>query len=489
MASRIPPRTANAIAQKPENSIDIATPPSRHATPATTRTNPGRGCSIATSRSASAGGMRPARRAAAKTASCAIRTPMPSAATSGTIESAGANAGPTSPRSARTSTMRFANGRPATTPSAPATSDTSSASPAISRRICGGVAPRARSTAVSRRRWAMARANVPATTNRATAPAMPPRAPKMAISPARSAAVGSPASASAACPRSRTSIPTPEALLQAAAQYGRGRPGLGDHTDGVDPSGSAGERRGDGGREEHRGLALISHATGVGETADAVARVTGRSDDPQHGADARAQPDVGDHVVRPAGRAAGGEAIRRERRAVPAVADQPVRTVGVQVLPLGVPGAGGEGDVAHGAGDAGHGGDALDELGTGVGVRGSTSTPSASSPWPIVTVGSARTTASVAARRPAPGGPSAPAISSPVAEASVTASQIATNAPASVPRRARSVCSEMRSMSGPQSGQPLGDLLGGRGVQLAGEPPVGHEHDAVRPRGRRRDRG
>ena len=28
--------------------------------------------------------------------------------------------------------------------------------------------------------------------------------------------------------------PTPEALLQAAAQYGRGRPGLGDHTDGVD---------------------------------------------------------------------------------------------------------------------------------------------------------------------------------------------------------------------------------------------------------------
>ena len=55
--------------------------------------------------------------------------------------------------------------------------------------------------------------------------------------------------------------PAPEALLQAAAQYGRGRPGLGDHADGVDTSGSAGERRGDGGREEHRGLALISHAT------------------------------------------------------------------------------------------------------------------------------------------------------------------------------------------------------------------------------------
>ena len=84
---------------------------------------------------------------------------------------------------------------------------------ALRRRSAGGsargVAPRARSTAVSRRRWAIARANVPATTNRATAPAMPPSAPKMAISPARSAAVGSPASASAACRRSRTSIPCP----------------------------------------------------------------------------------------------------------------------------------------------------------------------------------------------------------------------------------------------------------------------------------------
>src|SRR3954471_6661529 len=47
------------------------------------RTSPGRGCSIATSRSASAAGMRPARRAAAKTASWAITTPIPSAATSG----------------------------------------------------------------------------------------------------------------------------------------------------------------------------------------------------------------------------------------------------------------------------------------------------------------------------------------------------------------------------------------------------------------------
>src|SRR3954468_3114814 len=104
----------------------------------------------------------------------------------------------------------------------------------------------------------------------------------------------------------------------------------------------------------------------------------------------------------------------------------------------------------------------------------------------MVTVGSARTTAWVAATRPAPGGPRAPAIRSPAAEASVTASQMATNAPVRVARRARSVCNEMRNMSGPESGQALGDLLGGRRVQLARQPPIGHEDHAVRPRGGRR---
>ena len=277
IASRIPPSTANAIAQKPENRTDIAAPPTRHVTPLTTRTSPGRGCSMATSRSASAGGMRPARRAAAATASWATTTPMPRAAASGISESAGANAGPTSPRSARTPTMAFASGRPATTPSAPASSDTSSASPAISRRICRGVAPSARSTAVSRRRWAMARANVPATTNRATAPAMPPSAPKMAISPARSAAVGSPASASAACWVSRTSIPDPRRSCRRLRRTAAGGAGLGDHADRIDLSGGAGQRRGDRGREEHGGLALVTGAAGVGETADAVARVPGRA--------------------------------------------------------------------------------------------------------------------------------------------------------------------------------------------------------------------
>ena len=115
----------------------------------------------------------------------------------------------------------------------------------------------------------------------------------------------------------------------------------------------------------------ISHAAGVGETADAVARVTGRSDDPQHGADARAQPGVGDDVV--AARLGARPAVRRY--GVSAALSQPwptqpVRAVGVQVLPVGVPGAGGEGDVADGAGDAGHGGGALDGRGAAVAGAG-----------------------------------------------------------------------------------------------------------------------
>ena len=200
--------------------------------------------------------------------------------------------------------------------------------------------------------------------------------------------------------------PAPEALLQATAQYGGGGPGLGDHADGVDLPGSAGQCGGDGGCEEHRGLALVARAAGVGEPADAVARVTGGRDDPQHRADVRAQPDVGDHVARPAGRASGGEAIRRERRAVPAVADRAgPRARRRSRRPRRSrhrPGT----RCRRRRGRRRDGRDALDRR-AGSRGPGMTSTPSASSPRPMVTVGSARTTASAAARRPAPGGPSA----------------------------------------------------------------------------------
>ena len=61
------------------------------------RTTPGRPCSTATSRSASAGRTLPARRAAATTATCAMPTPMPSAAASGIHEWPGTKPAGTSP--------------------------------------------------------------------------------------------------------------------------------------------------------------------------------------------------------------------------------------------------------------------------------------------------------------------------------------------------------------------------------------------------------
>ena len=198
VASRIAARIENAYACSPSNSSAIAAPPPSESTPASVRTAPGRPCSTATSRSASAGRTRPARRAAATTATWATPMPMPSAATSGTQEWPGSKPAGTTPWSASTLTMARASGPPASRPSPLATTESRNASVAISRRTWRGVAPRARSTAVSRRRWAIASANVPATTNSATAPAIPPIVPKIETSVARSDALGSPASAFAA---------------------------------------------------------------------------------------------------------------------------------------------------------------------------------------------------------------------------------------------------------------------------------------------------
>ena len=155
----------------------------------------GRGRSIAASRSASAGRVRPARRAAAKTASWAIRMPPPSAATSGIHELPGAKPVGTTSWSASSATIASASGRPASRPSTPATSETISASPAISRRTWCGAAPSARSTATSRRRWTIASVNVPATTNSATDAGDPAHRPedgdeRGAVGGARVAGVG-----------------------------------------------------------------------------------------------------------------------------------------------------------------------------------------------------------------------------------------------------------------------------------------------------------
>ncbi len=82
---------ANACAHMPENTSAIVTPPPRQSSPLRSCATLGRACSTATSRSASAGRVRPARRAAATTASWAMPMPMPSAAASGTHECPGAN--------------------------------------------------------------------------------------------------------------------------------------------------------------------------------------------------------------------------------------------------------------------------------------------------------------------------------------------------------------------------------------------------------------
>ena len=154
--------------------------------------------------------------------------------------------------------------------------------------------------------------------------------------------------------------PAAQAFLQVTAQCGGRRPVLGDHADGVDLPGGAGQCAGDRGCEEHRGLALVARPASVGDPRHAVARVTGRSDDAHHRAHLRAEPGVGDDVARAGRRASGGEVIRREGGTVPAVTDEPVRVLGVQPATASVPGTGRERKVADGVGDAGDGHDPLD---------------------------------------------------------------------------------------------------------------------------------
>ena len=126
--------------------------------------------------------------------------------------------------------------------------------------------------------------------------------------------------------------PAPETLLQAgAAGRPRGRSGLGDHADRVDLSGRAGQcaaatRCG----EEDGGLAPVTGSARVGKPLTRKRASPAGRDDAQRPrrracAAARRPP-----RRRPAGRAPGRQAIRRKRRAVPAVADQPVGALGAR---------------------------------------------------------------------------------------------------------------------------------------------------------------
>ena len=231
--------------------------------------------------------------------------------------------------------------------------------------------------------------------------------------PARSLAVGSPASASAAWPRSSTSTPGPRRSQPRAQLVATS--GLGDDADRVDPAGRAGQRvRASRPRRTPRPGRVLAGAA-VGEAADAVGRPRRPGgDDPQRVADARAEARVGDDVARPAGAWPAVEPVRRQRRAGPAVAAQPLGA-GRARAPRASRRRRGTATSPTARGDAGHGGDALD--GRGRQARAGDDVDAARRPrrWPMVTVGSARTTASAAARRPGPGALSAPAISRPVA--------------------------------------------------------------------------
>ena len=431
-ARMTPVRTANDLAQKPENTSAIATPPPSAASPASTRTTPGRGCSTADSRSASAGRVRPARYAAATTASCAMPTPMPKAATSGIQDVPAAKLGGTTPRSCSAWRIASASGPPATTPSAPATIETSRASAAISRRTWRGVAPSARSTAVSRRRWAIASENVPATTNSATAPAMPPIAPKIAISDSRSVTRASPGSASAACDGSSTSRPR--------RSRSRSRTACGSAS-AITPieltlPGRAGQaarrRRG----EEHAGAPEFLR--GGRDTADAECLLAARRGDPELRTDAGAEPRVRDDVgrsrdARPSRSAYGVSCAAAQ--SWPSTRSPPA-SAGKETSPTAwaTPGTA-----------AARSTSAASSRGPGIGVdRPEIAGEPHAGIGPDDGVGSGEAALAPARSR-------APAIRSPVAEASVTASQIATNAPASVAWRARSVCKAMRSMRQPPS--------------------------------------
>ncbi len=159
-------------------------------------------------------------------------------------------------------------------------------------------------------------------------------------------------------------MPRPDAPARRARSPAADVPGSAITPIGVDASRGAGQRRGDRGLRRTRAAWLVvAGAARVGESADAVALVAGRSDDAHHVAArvpsrASATTSRGPSGARPALRS-----IRRERRAVPAVADEPVRRLGLELPASRVPGAGGEGDVADGAGDARHGGDAVDGRG------------------------------------------------------------------------------------------------------------------------------
>lgn len=132
--------------------------------------------------SASVGLVRALARAATSPARTADRTPAPTAASIGSGPIDRVTPFSTMPRSIIRSNHHRASSVPGSSPARPAIRATNPASVEIIRRICQGVAPTARSSAKSRRRWATDSVVAPATTNTETMATTPPKDPPTATS-------------------------------------------------------------------------------------------------------------------------------------------------------------------------------------------------------------------------------------------------------------------------------------------------------------------
>lgn len=154
-----------------------STPPDRKPTPSSTRTGPMRLGSTAASASAAVGRIRAARRPAIQAARQAVTIPIPTAITAGSGPITRSAVSAPMPRRWSWWKRNHPSNAPVTSPTRPAASATTAASPSSSRRIWRGLAPTARSNASSRPRCSTDSPSVAATTKMASSTANPPKAP------------------------------------------------------------------------------------------------------------------------------------------------------------------------------------------------------------------------------------------------------------------------------------------------------------------------
>ena len=328
-------------------------------------------------------------------------TPIPSAATSGIQECPGSKPAGTSPWPASRSTSALASGRPASRPSALADQRDEQRlggdqAADLARRRAERAQHRGLPAALGDHERERAGDHEQRDEAGDAAHRAEDRDERLTVARLRVAGVGV------------GRVGAVEHLEARPAQPGELRAGLGDDADRVDPAGRAGERVRGRGREEQRGLAAVVVGGAAGDAGDAIGALAARRGEVERGAEPCGRRES-TTTSRGAGRrVAGGRggtaSARRWPSHGPAVRSAP--SACRSPAPTGTtrrrwraatPGA----FAARATASAGRRG------------AGMTSTCSGSL-LPTVTEGSARTTASAAARRPGPGALSAPAMSRPV---------------------------------------------------------------------------